>query len=188
MSGRTENNEQYVKKTDKNKILIIILLLITVIAVGVTVWALFFRDTEPDQTPDYAPQEIDENAKSMDDDDEKLDASEGGGAVSMVYQKDVKISMETNTATLMFQNPSKSVNDVVLQLILVSKDGTDTVIAQSGKLPPGYEIETMELPEDVKLSEGEYLGKFNVLYYDPETAEKAVVNGSIEGITVTVTQ
>lgn len=34
----------------------------------------------------------------------------------------------------MFQNPSKSVNDIVLQLVIISEDGTETVIAQSGTL------------------------------------------------------
>ena len=39
------------------KILIPVLLLITLIAVGVTIWALFFRSPEPVLAPDYAPVE-----------------------------------------------------------------------------------------------------------------------------------
>ncbi|MFR5148414.1 MAG: hypothetical protein ACLTER_01800 [Ruminococcus sp.] len=51
----------------------------------------------------------------------------------MVYQKEVHIShFPDNKANLMFQNPSKSVNDIVLQLVIISEDGTETVIAQSG--------------------------------------------------------
>lgn len=62
----------------------------------------------------------------------------------MVYQKEVQIS-SSQTASLMFQNPSKSVNDIVLQLVITGSDGTETVIAQSGTLSPGYKVETLGL-------------------------------------------
>ena len=63
----------------------------------------------------------------------------------MVYQKEVHISLSDNKANLMFQNPSKSVNDIVLQLVIISEDGTETVIAQSGTLSSGYKIEQLDL-------------------------------------------
>ena len=34
---------------------------------------------------------------------------------------------------------------------------------------------------------GDYTGRYNVLYYDPDSGEKAVLNGNIEGIKITVT-
>lgn len=179
------------KQKDGKKVLIILLLIITIIAVGVTIWALFFRDTTPDLTPDYAPVEEDENAKDIEgeEDKEKMKADEGGGAVSMSYQKSVTISLSEQKASLFFQNPSKSVNDIVLQLIIVSSDDTETVIAQSGTIHPGKQIENLDLLEDVAtLSEGTYNGKFNILYYDPDSREKAIVNGNIEGIEITVTE
>ncbi|MDO4340617.1 MAG: hypothetical protein Q4C91_21465 [Eubacteriales bacterium] len=178
------------KKKDRKKILVILLLLITAIAVGVTVWALFFRDTTPVLAPDYAPVEEEENAEDIEneEDTEKMEADEGGGAVSMSYQKNVTISLANQTAALMFQNPSKSVNDMVLQLIIVSADGTETVIAQSGTIHPGKQVDELALLDGAaQLSEGTYNGKFNILYYDPDTGEKAIVNGSIEGIEISVT-
>lgn len=177
------------KIKDRRKILILLLVLITAIAVGVTIWALFFRRTTPVLAPDYAPVEEEKNAEDIEgeEDTEKLEASEGGGAVSMSYQKNVVISLESQTAALMFQNPSKSVNDMVLQLAIVSADGTETVIAQSGTIHPGKQVETLELISGAaQLSEGSYTGKFNILYYDPDTGEKAIVNGSIEGIEISV--
>lgn len=172
---------------DRKKIIITILLLITAAAIGVTVWAIWFRDTAPELAPEYAPPEIEENAESMDDEQDKMDAAEGGGAVSMTYQKEVTISLADNTASMMFQNPSKSVNDMVLQLLVVSGE-EETVIAQSGNLPPGYKLEKLDMLDGAaKLSPGTYTGKFNILYYDPDTGEKAIVNGSIDGITITVT-
>lgn len=176
-------------KHDKNiNILIIILILITLIAVSVTIWALFFRDTTPVLVPDYAPQQIEENAIPIEnDDDEKMTASNGGGAVSMTYQDKVTVSLTDNSMNLMFQNPSKSLCNMILQVIVISADGTETVIAQSNTLPPGFKLKSLDLLENsVKLSEGIYNGKFNVLYYDVDTGEKAIVNGNIENVEITV--
>ncbi|SDG86804.1 hypothetical protein NQ534_10030 [Marvinbryantia formatexigens DSM 14469] len=184
--GQTESRE----KNKKMKILIVLLLLVTAAAISVTVWALFFRDTTPVLSPDYAPVEEEVNAEDIEGEteEEKLEADEGGGAVSMSYQKTVTVSLADRTAELMFQNPSRSVNDMILQLIIVSADGTETVIAQSGTIHPGKQVEKLELIDGAaELSEGTYSGKFNVLYYDPDTGEKAIVNGSIEGIEITVT-
>lgn len=177
------------RRQKRDKILILILLLIAAIAMGVTIWALFFRDTAPELTPDYAPQEVEEYAEPVEaESEEKMEASKGGGAVSMVYQKEVGISLSGQTASLMFQNPSKSINDIVLQLVIIGADGTETIIAQSGTLSPGYKVEQLELIKGAaKLSAGEYAGKYNVLYYDPDSGEKAVLNGNIEGIEITVT-
>lgn len=185
-------NKEIKEKNVQNKktqIIIIVLIFITLIAVAVAVWALFFRNAVPDLTPDYAPQETEEHAELILDDsgDEKMETTKGGGAVSMIYQKEVQISLADQRATLLFQNPSKSVNNIVLQLVICSKDGTDTIIAQSGTLSPGYKVEQLDLLKDVAtLSEGEYSGKFNVLYYDPDTGEKSVLNSTIEGLVVSV--
>ncbi|MDO4325314.1 MAG: hypothetical protein Q4E24_04630 [bacterium] len=179
------------KRGESTRILILLLVLITAIAVAVTIWALFFRKTAPVLAPDYAPVEAEVYAVPIEDEskEDKMEADQGGGAVSMTYQKNVTISLAENTAKLMFQNPSKSVNDMVLQLIIVSSDGTETVIAQSGSIKPGNKIDQLDLIEGAaSLSEGTYNGKFNVLYYDPDSGEKAIVNGSVEGISITVTQ
>ena len=174
---------------NKTKIIIAVLLVVTFAALAVTIWALFFRNTGPALTPDYAPQKEEEYAEPVTGgSEEKMEVSKGGGAVSMVYQKEVHISLSDNKANLMFQNPSKSVNDIVLQLVIISEDGTETVIAQSGTLSPGYKIEQLDLIKDAaKLSVGDYTGRYNVLYYDPDSGEKAVLNGNIEGIKITVT-
>ena len=185
--------QENVKKSGgSSRILILLLICITVAAVAVTVWAVFFRKTTPVVlAPDYAPVETEVYATPIKDEpnEEKMKAKPGGGAISMTYQKDVTISLAENTARLMFQNPSKSVNDMVLQLVIVSPDGTETVIAQFGSIQPGNEIAQLDLIEGAaSLSEGTYNGKLNILYYDPDSREKAIVNGSVEGISITVTQ
>lgn len=170
---------------NRSRILILLLLLITVIAVGVTIWALVFRDTAPALTPDYAPQQEETNAEPIgDEEDEKLEAEEGGGAVSLSYSNEADISLSAGTAELFFANPTKSTQDMVLQIVV-----QDEIIVQSGLLKPGNQVTTLELLDGAaeKLSAGGYEGKFAVLYYDPDTGEKAVVNTEIP-VTITVSE
>lgn len=171
------------KKQDKTKLLILLLLLITLIAVCVTVWALFFRDSRPPLTPDYAPQETEEHMEPIPGDTgEKAESAEGGGSVSLTYTREVTVDLSDRSASLLFGNPGKSNQDMVLQIVI-----EDVVIAQSGTLTPGHQVMTLDLLEDTEklLSAGVYEGKFNVLYYHPETGEKAIVNTEIP-VTITV--
>lgn len=172
-------------KKNKNSPLIIILLIITVIAIGVTVWALFFRDTGPALAPDYAPQEEEQHAETIPNDNgEKMDQPEGGGSVSLSYSKEVTIDISDGTAELYFANPGKSNQDIVLQIVIQGE-----VIVQSGTLKPGNQVSSLNLLEGAakKLAAGGYDGTFMVLYYNPDTGEKAVVNTEIP-ITITVNE
>lgn len=179
-----ENTETR-KENKKTKLLILLLLLLTLIAVGVTVWALFFRDTGPVLTPDYAPRQEEQHAQDIGDDDvEKLEAPQGGGAVGLTYSTEVTIDLSEENATLMFQNPSRSTSDMVVQIVI-----QDEIVAQSGKLVPGKEITTLDLLSGAakKLAPGGYDAKFVVLMYDPDTGEKAMLN-SEAAISVTVVE
>jgi len=169
-----EKNE---KKRNYTKLLILLLLLITLIAVGVTVWALFFRDSGPVLAPDYAPQEMEQNAETIPNDSgEKMEKPEGGGSVSLTYSNKVTIDLSDKAAALYFANPGKSNQDMVLQIAI-----QDTVILQSGTLKPGQQVKLLNLLEgaEKQLSTGGYEGKFVVLYYDQESGEKAMVNTEI---------
>lgn len=173
------------EKKDNSKKLILLLLIITVIAIGVTVWALFFRDTGPALAPDYAPQEEEQLAQTIpNDDDEKMDQPEGGGSVSLSYSRDVTIDLSDELAGLYFANPGKSNQDIVLQIVV-----QDEVIVQSGTLKPGNQVTSLALLDGAAkmLAAGGYEGKFVVLYYDPVSAEKAVVNTEIP-VTITVSE
>lgn len=169
-------------KSGSNR-LIPVLLVITAAAVCITVWALFFRDTGPTLTPDYAPQEEEQNAEPIPDDSgEKLEDPEDGSSVSLTYSREVTISLSEKEASLLFANPGKSNQDMVLQIVVQGE-----VIVQSGTLKPGNQVTALALMDgmDEKLSAGTYEGNFVVLYYDPETGEKAIVNTEIP-ITITV--
>ena len=63
----------------------------------------------------------------------------------------------------------------------------EKVIAQSGLIPAGYQVETIALlPDTVSLLQaGKYSGKFVIYYYSQETDELATINTEIP-ITVVV--
>ena len=162
----------------KIKLLIAVLLLITAAAVGVTVWALFFREQQTVVlTPDYAPQEEEINIEAIPGDSgEKMESEEGGGSVSLSYSNEATRDISDKKAYVYFANPGKSNQDMVLQIVI-----SEEVILQSGTIVPGYKVSELDLLKDAEkmLSPGGYDGKFVVLYYSPESGEKAIVNTEI---------
>ncbi len=176
-------NEEKEKKK-KKRLLLLLLLLLLIAAVCVSVWAIWFHE-KPVLAPDYAPAQTEKNAEAIgDDSDEKLEQPEGGGAVALTYAKEVSISLSENEASLLFANPTKSNQDMVLQLVI-----DDVLILQSDKIEPGTMVTKLSLQEGAKkrLKEGGYEGKFIVSYYDEASGEKAVVNTEIP-VTVTVSE
>ena len=173
-------NENKESKRDSNKILIIFLIFITVVALGVTVWALFFRESEPPTilAPDYAPVETDPNAESIpgDNTEGRKENVEGGGSVTVYWSPEVTVDLSDGKASLVFANPGKSNQDMVLQIVI-----QDLVISQSGRLTPGSRVQSQELLDGMasRLTAGVYKGKFNILFYDPNTGEKAIMNQEI---------
>lgn len=153
---------------------------VTVAAVGVTVWVVWFR--QPDVVPlipDYAPIETDQNATPIEGDTggEKVISPEGGGSLSIYFTFDVAVNKDTGKVSLLFQNPNKSNQNTVLELLI-----RDTVIARSQLIPSGYMVNTMDLLPDAaeRLEKGGYDGIMRVLSYNPGTGEKAVVNTEVE--------
>lgn len=164
------------KSDRKSRWIILLLLLLLLIAISVTLWALFFRE-ETTLTPDYAPRREDKYAQSLDDQgDEKLEQVQGGGAVSLTYSTKVTVTLDDGMASVYFANPSKSNQDMVLQLVV-----QDVILAQSGRLSPGKQLDTLELLEGAasRLQPGGYNGQFVVLFYQPDTGEKTIVNTEI---------
>ncbi len=186
-----DNNENQKKKKEddehikKKRLLILLLLLLLLLLLGsisVTVWAIWFRKPDTVITPDFAPQHVESHAESIGDNGEsKLEQPQGGGAVSLTYSREVTIDISDKKASLLFANPSKSNQDMVLQLVI-----GETVVIQSGRLEPGNQVTTLDLLDGVaeKLTAGGYEGKFVVLFYQPDTGEKAMLNTEIP-VTIT---
>lgn len=182
MKNTEENKEN--NKEKKQRVLIIVLIICIAVCLAVTVWALFFRNRgDEGLAPDYAPEQTELNAIPVESDDGKLDVPEGGGGLSIEYVSSVNIDLSDNKATFQYTHPSKSTQNIVLQLVI-----KDTVIAQSGLIAPGNRLEELTLSDGAadKLSAGTYTdAQFKILSYDPESGEKAMVD-TVAQITVTV--
>ena len=168
------------EKQEKQRRLIIIALIIGMaVCMGVTIWALFFRNTQEQVLiPDYAPQ-----AEPLSDNGEKLDVPSGGGGISLEYDSSVNISLADKTAYLNYTHPDRSTQDIVLCIEINGE-----IVAQSGTIEPGNRLKKLALLDgaEKKLSEGTYTdADFRVLSYDPESGEKAMVD-TVAKITVTV--
>lgn len=169
-------NEEKERKRSRN--VIILLLLITILAVGITIVVLVRSHSA--EAPAFAPQKIDRAAEAMDKSGSKMEAPEGGGAVSLTYSTDVSVSLADKKAEILFENPSKSTKDIVLQLTVAgAAKGEEALLAQSELIPAGYRLSELQTNDAVKLEKGSYDGKFKVLYYDSESREKAIVNTEI---------
>ena len=169
-------------KSNKNRKLIallLLLLLLLIVSIGVTLWALFFREPTVVLNPDYAPEEVEFNQVPIpgDSTEGKVDSTAGSGSVSLNYANQVIIDLSDGKAALYFANPGKSNQDMVIQVVI-----QDEVLVQSGRLTPGHQVTELELLPDAvkKLTPGGYDGKFVLYYYHPETSEKAMVNTEIE--------
>ncbi len=94
--------------------------------------------------PDYAPQDEEVNAEEIPDDNgEKMELPEGGGSVSLTYAREVNIDLSEKSVSLLFANPGKSNQDIVLQLEI-----QDNVVVQSGTLSPGKQVTRLDLSEE----------------------------------------
>ena len=171
-----------------------LIILISTVTVSLVVFAIVLstflgNDTNtPDDTteppvteggkplvPDYPLPPEDSGAETMGEEDTgKLESPEGGGSVGVVYMKDVEIDLESGKIKLLFGNPSRSNNDMIVNVLVQGH-----VVARSGRLLPGNRVTTIELSEEGRAmltQEGIYEGSFVIDNYDPITGEKELVN------------
>jgi len=172
------------KRPGRQSILIFILILITVSAVCVTVWALFFRIPEVVLAPDHAPA-VEANAQPIPGDTGVHgNAQPGSGNVSLTYSNEVKIRLSDKKAQLLFANPGRSNQDMVLQLVI-----QDQVIFQSGRITPGNQVTELDLPDESAqmLMPGGYDGVYVIHFYALDSGEKAIVTTEVP-VSVTVAE
>jgi hypothetical protein len=165
-------------------ILIPILLTVTVLSSCVTIWALYFRQSDPVLAPDYAPVSEEKHAQAIPDDSADADTAQpGSGSVRLTYSDQVSVNLNSRSAGLLFANPGKSNQDMVLQVVIQG-----AVILQSGRIEPGKQVTHLDLSDSAAalLQPGGYEGSFQIYYYHPDSGEKAMVSTEVP-ITVTVT-
>ncbi len=164
------------KNIDKSKKLNYILIgIIIILLVGIVIAFFSYKKAI---VPDYAPGVIDTNAIKTPDDGSKMNKSEGGGSVSLSYSNVVSVDLSKKEIKMYFKNPSKSTQAMVIQVILESGN-EEYIIGQTDRVPSGYTVYNTKFLDIVSLKAGGYTGRFNVMYYDEETEEKAIVNTNI---------
>lgn len=165
------------KENKKNNLIYLVLILLIVICIGVIIFLLIKNQNT--LTPEFAPGTIDTNAIKEEDNGDKMDKTDGGGAVSLSYSNVVAVNTKTNDIKMYFKNPSKSRESIVLQIIVKQND-EEYVIAKSELLPPGYTLYNMKINTSKKIPIGGYNGIFRITYYNEDTGEKQIVNTEID--------
>ena len=172
------------KKRNRTMLLILLLLLITILCIGVTIWALFFRAPDQPLTPDYQPPELEENVEKVEGDGTKLEAPSGGGSIRVEYVDSVTVDLSEKTVSLSYTHPANSTHNIVLQLRI-----QEEVLMQSGTILPGSRVTQLGLLENAekKLSPGGYDGELVILTYDPDSGEKTMIDTKAK-VSVTVVE
>ena len=167
----------------KSRLPALFLILFLAAAIAAAVWLLFRQPA----APSIDPPPVDPNVGVIEgDDSEKKDSESGGGAVTLTYSLDAKLSLSTGDIKIYFLNPNASNQDISLALYLLDGGGK-IKIAESGLICPGYGLTDLKfIPDSAILSEGSYKGLFVVSFYDPETGKKAFVESNITDVTLEV--
>ena len=176
LKAMKEERDERFKKVRRNHRIAIIVLLVIIILLAIRVGT----NQPVVLQPDYPMVEDEPNAFPDMDDQDQMSASQGGGAVALVYSDKVTYNLAKNEVTLSYTNPSSSTAAVVLQVIVLGPDNAEYLLAESGALRPGYGVESLDGDlGDITLSTGVYSGVMRVLFYNFETGEKAIVNTDI---------
>ncbi|MBE6810133.1 MAG: hypothetical protein E7521_03635 [Ruminococcaceae bacterium] len=186
-----EDNYIAVIKSRVPFLLLLLALVAGIVIGGYMLWSMLNGDSVPVIKPDHPLPEIDSNIEEIENDNSgspNSNISEGGGSVSMIYSLEAQIDLTDSDIDILFKNPSKSNHDVTIELY-VTKDNERILIAKSGRIPAGNMLRDMDLmPDTAILTEGIYEGVYKVIYYNPQTGERALVESDITDVAVTVRQ
>lgn len=162
----------------------LVLLLGIVISMSLTLSSVF--GPREGGNVDYIQPQHDVNVQTFDDGNgsQKMDAAKGGGAVSMTFSKSVSVNLSSNTIQIFVGNPIRSNQNMSVQII-VTADGKDNNIGESGLIVPGKSLKKIVYkPGGIALSAGNYDGYINVRYYN-NSGEKALIESHIN-VAITV--
>lgn len=139
-------------------------------------------DRAPEDDSDAVPLETQSPTESGD-----TTTPQGGGSVTLEFQKDITIHQSEGTADLYFQNPNGSTHDLMVQVVVDDGKGNEVLVAESGLIKVGYGIDHVSLTDGAgRLQSGSYNGTILVLFYDKETGEKATTDSKITDCNITV--
>ena len=93
------------------------------------------------------------------------------GDMNIGYTYDVSVDLASNIINMYYNVSNNASHDSIVQIILVN-DNKEYLLGQSGKVKPGYVLETISLNEDMKdrITSGVYKGYMR-LYFDTDLNE-----------------
>lgn len=150
------------------------------VLVLLTVWKL---TADKPLLPDRAPSSVESEAVLDHGDGTKLQPPiSGGGGSSLSYTKEIDIDLKQRTASLYFENGTSSLYDAAIYLVV-----QDTVVLQSGLLPPGSSVHSLSLPTgEFPLQQGSYDARMHVQFFN-DAGDPLFVNSVLEGFVIDVT-
>lgn len=161
---------------DKYQKVSIVLILIAILMFGASMYIIINKE---DSKKDYAPSDAEPGAVKLDEEESTMSSS--GSKVSIKYKNEAIVDLGKGKVELFFQNPSRSNQNVILEIRASELDNPDEeiTIAKSNIVPVGYGIYELSLYHDLNLKKGDYSGRIVVNYYDVKTGEKSAVNTNI---------
>lgn len=154
------------RSTDNSKI-IIVLLLITAIAIAISIWALFFRQPQELKEADELPPVEQKIEKNFD-------------LISIPGYEGITLEADSVQQSLCLSNPPQNTCYFVIALYL--EDGT--MLWKSDYIKPGEESEPIVLNQ--KLQEGTYHGAFLQYSCYAMDNEQTQLNGAKTKVTLRV--
>ena len=155
----------------------------SLLALAVALGVLFFGEDDAPVVlpPDVAYQEKDPNIEPYPDStgDPVQNVPEGGGMASFTCEAQLTVRLSEARVDLMFANPTRSQQNMVIEVLV-----DDQVIAQSGRIEPGYRVTSLPLIAKEQLTQGIYQATVRIYFYHPQTGEQKVDTSVPVSVTV----
>jgi hypothetical protein len=175
VSERAEVHMKLQTSKPSSKAVIIILCVLlgaALAALGITLGVLLFGEDAPTVLhPDRAYEEKDPQIEPYPDQPGTLDpiAPEDGGMASFTCEAQLTVHLSAERVDLMFANPSRSQQNMVIEVC-----AGEQVIAQSGRIEPGYRVTSLPLLARERLTAGIYEASVRIYFYQPQTGVQMV--------------
>ena len=120
---------------------------------------------------------VDDNLIKEEDNEDKMEVSEGGGAVSLSYSNQVVIDKAKGNINIYLKNPSKSRESLKIEMYAKASNN-DILIGESGLIPPGNSLKLIKLI-NLDLIKTEYDGYMKIKFYNEEDLKEEIVDSKI---------
>lgn len=157
------------KKNSKNGILTLLAILILLLS--------FLFYSYLGSKDNLSDLKIDENLIKEEDNEEKMDVSEGGGAVSLSYSNQVMIDKNNKDINIYLKNPNKSRESIKIELY-IKDSNKDILIGESGLIPPGNSLKLIKLINE-EVNKSEYDGYMKIKFYNEKNLKEEIVDSKI---------